>query len=99
MGGGLPFRAGVFDGAISVSAIQWLCHSNSKKEDPRKRLLKFFESLFACLSRSARAIFQFYPENQKQCDLISQQALKAGFQVIFYSFQYVIIFSKGWPCY
>lgn len=80
MGNGVPFRAGVFDGAISISAIQWLCHSNSKKHDPRRRLYRFFESLFACLSRRARAVFQFYPENQQQCELISQQALRAGFQ-------------------
>jgi len=58
MGAGLPFQAAVFDGAISISAIQWLCHSNSKRDNPQKRLLKFFESLFACLSRSARAVFQ-----------------------------------------
>lgn len=58
-GAGLPFQPGVFDGAISISAIQWLCHSNSKKDKPQKRLQIFFESLFACLSRSARAVFQF----------------------------------------
>lgn len=27
MGMGLPFRAGTFDGAISVSAVQWLCNA------------------------------------------------------------------------
>lgn len=27
MGQGLPLRAGVFDGAISISAIQWLCNA------------------------------------------------------------------------
>lgn len=26
MGQGLPFRAGVFDGVISISALQWLCY-------------------------------------------------------------------------
>ncbi|KAL7073367.1 hypothetical protein ACQ4LE_007463, partial [Meloidogyne hapla] len=80
MGGGLPFQAGVFDGAISISAIQWLCHSNSKKDNPQKRLLQFFESLFACLSRSARAVFQFYPESDLQTKIICQQATRAGFQ-------------------
>jgi len=34
MGQGLPFRTGMFDGAISISAVQWLCYSNSKNENP-----------------------------------------------------------------
>lgn len=29
MGHGMPLRAGVFDGAISISAIQWLCNAVS----------------------------------------------------------------------
>lgn len=27
MGHGMPFKAGTFDGAISISALQWLCKS------------------------------------------------------------------------
>lgn len=27
IGQGLPLRAGKFDGAISISAIQWLCNA------------------------------------------------------------------------
>lgn len=27
LGHGLPFRAGMFDGAISISAVQWLCNA------------------------------------------------------------------------
>lgn len=30
-------------------------------------------------SRSARAVFQFYPENAEQIELITSQAMKAGF--------------------
>lgn len=30
-------------------------------------------------SRSARAVFQFYPENESQLDLLTSQAMKAGF--------------------
>ena len=29
LGQGMPLRAGVFDGAISISAIQWLCNAVS----------------------------------------------------------------------
>jgi 18S rRNA (guanine1575-N7)-methyltransferase len=49
MGCGLPFTPGIFDGAISISAIQWLCHANKSDERPERRLLVFFQSLFACL--------------------------------------------------
>uniref|UniRef100_A0A9J2PYK9 18S rRNA (guanine-N(7))-methyltransferase n=1 Tax=Ascaris lumbricoides TaxID=6252 RepID=A0A9J2PYK9_ASCLU len=79
MGTGLPFRPGTFDGAISISAIQWLCHANANNENPRKRLLRFFQSLYACLGRGTRAVFQFYPENADQSELISSQAMRAGF--------------------
>ena len=27
LGHGLPLRAGTFDGAISISAVQWLCNA------------------------------------------------------------------------
>ena len=30
-------------------------------------------------SRSARAVFQFYPENSEQMELVTAQAMKAGF--------------------
>lgn len=46
MGQGLPLRQGVFDGAISISAVQWLCNADKSSHDPRKRLKAFFESLY-----------------------------------------------------
>lgn len=79
LGEGLPFKPGSFDGAISVSALQWLCNADKKSHSPAKRLLKLFTSLYTCLSRQARAVFQFYPENPQQVELINQQALRAGF--------------------
>ncbi|XP_063973396.1 probable 18S rRNA (guanine-N(7))-methyltransferase [Diachasmimorpha longicaudata] len=79
MGQGMPFRAGSFDGAVSISALQWLCNADKKSHNPVKRLETFFTSLFACLSRTARAVFQFYPENSEQIDLLTTQAMKAGF--------------------
>lgn len=79
MGEGVPFRAGCFDGAVSVSALQWLFNADKKSHNPVKRLHRFFSSLYACLSRSARAVFQFYPENESQMDLVTSQAMKAGF--------------------
>nr|CAD7408455.1 unnamed protein product [Timema cristinae] len=79
LGQGIPLRAGVFDAAVSVSALQWLCNADKKSHNPVKRLYKFFSSLYASLSRTARAVFQFYPENNEQVELITSQAMKAGF--------------------
>lgn len=79
MGEGMPFRAGSFDGAISISAIQWLCFADKKSHIPQQRLHKFFVTLYSCLARGARAVFQFYPENNHQLELIRDQAMKAGF--------------------
>lgn len=79
MGHGMPFKAGTFDGAVSISALQWLCNADKAAHNPTKRLYKFFSTLYACLSRSARAVFQFYPENSTQIELVMAQATKAGF--------------------
>lgn len=35
LGHGLPFRPGTFDGAISISAVQWLCNADKKCNEPR----------------------------------------------------------------
>lgn len=49
MGQGCPFKAGSFDGAISISALQWLCNADKSSHKPVQRLYKFFSSLYACL--------------------------------------------------
>lgn len=79
MGEGMPFKPGTFDGAISISALQWLCNADKSYHNPHKRLLKFFTTLFSCLTRTARAVFQFYPENSDQIEMVTSQAMKAGF--------------------
>lgn len=79
MGDGLPFKPGSFDGAISISALQWLCNADKRDHNPAKRLFNLFSTLYTCLTREGRAVLQFYPENPKQVELINQQALKAGF--------------------
>jgi 18S rRNA (guanine1575-N7)-methyltransferase len=80
MGRGLPFRQGMFDGAISISAVQWLCYANSEAEGlPRARLHRFFQSLYKCLRRGARAVLQFYPQDANQLQLITAAAMRAGF--------------------
>ncbi|KAK9864912.1 hypothetical protein WJX84_004821 [Apatococcus fuscideae] len=79
IGQGLPLRAGKFDGAISISAIQWLCNADTKAADPRKRMRAFFESLYGCLARGARAVLQFYPQNSEQAHMLTSAAMRAGF--------------------
>lgn len=79
LGEGLPFRPGSFDGVISISALQWLCNADKKSHNPVQRLYKLFSTLYSCLARGARAVFQFYPENSDQVDLITRQSMKAGF--------------------
>ena len=46
MGTGLPFRPATFDACISISALQWLCYSNSQDQIPKRRLMRFFSSLY-----------------------------------------------------
>ncbi|KAL8790541.1 MAG: hypothetical protein Q9213_000563 [Squamulea squamosa] len=79
IGQGIPFRAGSFDAAVSISAIQWLCNADSSEVNPQGRLTRFFNGLYASLRRGGRAVCQFYPKNDAQRSLISSAAIKAGF--------------------
>ncbi|KAF6145357.1 hypothetical protein GIB67_016818 [Kingdonia uniflora] len=90
MGQGLGFRDGVIDGAISISAVQefdlfsvfdkqWLCNADKSSHVPRLRLKAFFGSLYRCLARGAKAVFQMYPESVAQRELILGYAMRAGF--------------------
>lgn len=55
---GLPLRAGCLDGAISVSAVQWLCAA----PDPAAAMHRFFASLRRNLSPGGVAAMQVYPK-------------------------------------
>ncbi|OTA83530.1 hypothetical protein M434DRAFT_400680 [Hypoxylon sp. CO27-5] len=79
IGQGVPFRAGTFDAAISISAIQWLCNAESSDVSPAGRLSRFFNGLYASLKRGGRAVCQFYPKNDEQKKMITSAAVKAGF--------------------
>ncbi|KAG4970133.1 hypothetical protein JHK85_036554 [Glycine max] len=58
---------------------QWLCNADKSSHNPRLRLKAFFTSLYKCLSNGARAVFQVYPENIDQRELILNAAMHAGF--------------------
>ena len=79
IGQGVPFRAGSFDAAISISAIQWLCNAETSEETAEGRLKRFFDGLYVSLKRGGRAVCQFYPKNKLQRDMISGAAVRAGF--------------------
>lgn len=73
------FRPGSFDGAISISALQWLCNVDKRGQEPYKRLRSFFTNLYVCLKKGARAAMQFYPETAGQVEMITSAALRCGF--------------------
>ncbi|KAJ2452230.1 18S rRNA (guanine1575-N7)-methyltransferase [Coemansia sp. RSA 2336] len=79
IGQGFGFRPGTFDGAISISVLQWLFNADKAENKPKYRLHRFFSTLFMSLQRGARAVFQFYPENDGQIELIMGIAMKCGF--------------------
>lgn len=79
MGDGLPFRPGAFDGVVSISAVQWLCNADKSHHVPRKRMRRFFRSLYNCLTKGGRAALQIYPENVEQATMLSEEAMKVGF--------------------
>lgn len=78
-GQGMGFRPGSFDGAVSISCLQWLCNADYKHQNPKRRLLRFFTTLYSALSHGSRAIFQFYPENADQTAMLTNCAMQAGF--------------------
>ena len=63
LGQGLPFRAGAFDGAISISALQWLCNADRKEHVPPKRLYKFFSALYGCLVSAGWPVVSAFGDN------------------------------------
>ncbi|KAH3903573.1 probable Putative methyltransferase BUD23 [Saccharomycodes ludwigii] len=79
MGHGIPFRPGTFDAAISISAIQWLCNADTSYNDPKQRLMRFFNSLYSSLKKGGKFVAQFYPKNDDQIQQILQAAKVAGF--------------------
>uniref|UniRef100_A0A8C2SUQ3 18S rRNA (guanine-N(7))-methyltransferase n=1 Tax=Coturnix japonica TaxID=93934 RepID=A0A8C2SUQ3_COTJA len=89
MGHGVPFRPGSFDGCISISAVQWLCNADKKSHSPPKRLYRFFSTLYTALARGSRAVLQLYPENSEQLELITAQAMRAGFTVLYLCLNFV----------
>ncbi|KAJ3814933.1 S-adenosyl-L-methionine-dependent methyltransferase [Lentinula aff. lateritia] len=81
IGQGFGFRPGSFDGAISISVLQWLLNAETSHptSSPPHRLNRFFTTLHSALRNPSRAVFQFYPSSDDQIQLITSIAQKAGF--------------------
>ncbi|KAK7020442.1 putative 18S rRNA (guanine-N(7))-methyltransferase [Favolaschia claudopus] len=81
IGQGFGFRPGSFDGAISISVLQWLLNAETSHptSSPPHRLTRFFTTLHSSLRNPSRAVFQFYPSSDDQIQLITSIAQKAGF--------------------
>jgi len=79
MSKGLPFRRGSFDAVIGISCLQWLFVSDSN-QFVSDILSKFFHALKICLTAEGRAVFQFYPADPKQSEMLTSAARKAGFK-------------------
>ena len=79
LGRGLAFRNGIFDGCVSISAVQWLCHSTNPQHDPERRVKKFFTALRAVLVGGARAVLQLYPEQPEHMAMLRDAAVECGF--------------------
>ncbi|SCN62399.1 S-adenosylmethionine-dependent methyltransferase, putative [Plasmodium chabaudi chabaudi] len=79
MGKMMRFQPSIFDGVVSISALQWLCNWDRKSESPTLRLNTFFKWLYYCLKRGARAVFQFYPDSPQQIETLTNAAIKSGF--------------------
>ena len=56
MAQGLPLKADSVDGAVSISAVQWLCHLPS----PKLALDRLFRDLYRCLKPGCKAVLQVY---------------------------------------
>ena len=79
IGARLPLRQRLFDGAISISAVQWLCFDTNNHDAPKKRVGNFFRGLKAVLAPGARAVLQIYPEQPSHMQMLRESALLFGF--------------------
>ena len=82
LGTGLPLRPSrQFDGAISVSALQWLCEppAGGSLRDVRDALHRLFTSLHGVLRPGAAAVFQFYTTPAAAAGAL-EAAVECGFR-------------------
>ena len=74
---GLPFKEQCFDGAVSVSAAQWLCQGDDE-DVIAARLKRFFASLHEMLRPGARACLQVYPRDVNETRRLEKAMQASG---------------------
>jgi hypothetical protein len=62
-----PFQPKVFDAIFSISALQWI-YKEANLENTHFNLIELFSSFYRILKPQGKAIFQFYPKNNKVLD-------------------------------
>ena len=72
--GRLPFRSASFDHGLSVSAIQWICVS----ESPASTAGLFFRELSRVMRENGVFVAQLYPRHQGDVDCLQTAAAEAG---------------------
>jgi 18S rRNA (guanine1575-N7)-methyltransferase len=95
MAQGVCLRPGCLDGAISISALQWLC----VHQTPQKAMDTLFSSLWRSLCNGCGAVFQVYLENDEQGELLLVSAQRNGFHAgLFIDFPHVNSSKKQFLC-
>jgi SAM-dependent methyltransferase len=76
-----PIRSGVFDGALSISALQWLLDLPNSDTGGivQEPIDCFFRNLSSMLRPEAGAVCQFYPKDVAQCRSLLRSARANGF--------------------
>ena len=75
----LPLRTDIFDAAVSISVLQWIC----VEKYPEQAASTFFSNLYRSLVEGARAALQVYAEGDSQAMLLWQSSLHAGFNSLY----------------
>ena len=78
-GDGLPLRAACLDGAVSVSALQWLCVASAGHDAAHARCAAFFAALRRALRPGAPAVLQVYVSDDAEAAMLLSAASGAGF--------------------
>jgi SAM-dependent methyltransferase len=58
----LPFKPKIFDGIISISALQWVYKGINNKE-MKNNLVNLIAYFYSILKYNSKAVIQFYPKN------------------------------------
>jgi 18S rRNA (guanine1575-N7)-methyltransferase len=77
----IPFEPGFFDCIISISTLQWIFHG-FKPSEIYEKIRRTTKEIKRVLKADGKAIFQFYPKNDKQLDLAGRIFKNEDFKVV-----------------